>query len=515
MHELFRGWCEWVKERMREVREHMEELRWEKLFHPPYFSFAEGNWTLTGPENITAPNGTTIGLSFSYNLSDVLNPAFEFAEGNITIRCRMYFTPVVEEADSINYTVTRAELKQDIIIRGWRWNIDLLKELASEAGFEVPENMTSGLALRLELLAVNTTDLHEALEELKGPLEVRDIMLTLAEEVEQIDEVVPEALEELDEAAEEAIEELEEDLSIEEARGLLQEMAFMVEQALALVELHKGLIEGLGQKIKEAGMEALAWLVDELRSLMEDVRGFLVGLNATIQEAMDAPDPATMMALLTSMRMEIQAFLTAFKARIGSIMHVLDDMLLRARESISSRSVLERVKMGGEEIDVRSDETSLREKAFKRGIKLKGMFEVRFLTENATLEGWFKFVNASLVRYPNGTTAVMPVKLAYMKAGRALHLFMIYGYFNGATLEHDPSIGLDVPEAGGEPKYKVELPGEPGGEPGIQPIEVWPPGGPVAYLLTPEQLAIIAIGLIAITAVVLVAKRRRKTINFY
>jgi len=152
MHDLFGRWCEWVRERMHEMKEFVKRAKRVKLLHPPFFSFAEGNWTLMGPEDITAPNGTVIGLSFAYELAEVHNPAFEFAESNITIRCRMYFVPVVERAGEVNYTVTRAELKQDILIVGWRWNIDLLRELADEIGFPLAENMTSGLALRLELL---------------------------------------------------------------------------------------------------------------------------------------------------------------------------------------------------------------------------------------------------------------------------------------------------------------------------------------------------------------------------
>ncbi|HDJ26026.1 MAG TPA: LPXTG cell wall anchor domain-containing protein, partial [Candidatus Bathyarchaeota archaeon] len=72
------------------------------------------------------------------------------------------------------------------------------------------------------------------------------------------------------------------------------------------------------------------------------------------------------------------------------------------------------------------------------------------------------------------------------------------------------------PEAEEEPEYEVEAPSGSEAEPGgVQPIAEWPPGGPIAYLLTPEQVAIIALGLIAITAVALVARRRKKTINFY
>ena len=517
MHDLFSRWCEWVRERMHEMKEFTRRARKVKLLHPPLFSFAEGNWTLTGPENITAPNGTVIGLWFAYELAEVYNPTFEFAEGNITIRCRMYFVPVIERAGEINYTVTRAELKQDIVILGWRWNIDLLRELAEEVGLPFAENLTSGLALRLELLAVNATHarLGELLEGLEEPLELRDLVASVAEEAEQIDELVSEACEELDEKAEEALEELEEwELELDEVRGLLQEMVFMVEEALAGLDVHEELLSGLKEKATELGAEVLASCIESLEALVEQAKAFFTSINATLYEAMGSDDPAVVASALTTIRTEIQAFLPTFKAQVGAVLQALDHEAVRMRECLSSKSMLKKVKMGGEEIDVEDDETFLRERPFERGVDLKDMFEVRFLSENATLAGWFKFVNASLVYYPNGTVAVMPVRLAYMRAGRTLHLFMIYGYFNGGSLEHDPSVGLDVPEAGGEPSYEVEVPSGSETEPSVQPITIWP-GGPVTYLLTPEHIAFIALGLVAITAIVLVARRRKKTINLY
>ena len=96
----------------------------------------------------------------------------------------------------------------------------------------------------------------------------------------------------------------------------------------------------------------------------------------------------------------------------------------------------------------------------------------------------------------------------------------IYRYFDGGTLEHDPSTGLDVPETAGEegaltveaptgtetsPKVEEEAPG-PGPGPGP---------GPISYLLTPEGLVIVAAVLIAITAVAAWARRRGRTINLY
>ncbi|MDH5439705.1 MAG: hypothetical protein OEY31_03800, partial [Candidatus Bathyarchaeota archaeon] len=64
--------------------------------------------------------------------------------------------------------------------------------------------------------------------------------------------------------------------------------------------------------------------------------------------------------------------------------------------------------------------------------------------------------------YPDGDVENHPVRAAYIEAGNHLRLYMIYPYFDDATLEHDPSIGLDVEETIGpeaqEPKYTVTPP---------------------------------------------------------
>ena len=103
--------------------------------HPPFLPFAECNWKFKGPMNITDSNGKVIGVEFSFILSK--GPRMVFVplhgmrgwsflrEGDIIIRNRMYYVPVNETVNNQTYTVTRAELKNDIIINHWVWNYDI------------------------------------------------------------------------------------------------------------------------------------------------------------------------------------------------------------------------------------------------------------------------------------------------------------------------------------------------------------------------------------------------------
>ena len=514
------------EERFHKLKEVMEEAREEKLFHPPFFSFAEGEWEIDGPHDIKAPNGTVIGIWFTYKLVEVHNSAFKFAEDNIMIRCRLYFVPVQESVDGqLNYTVTRAELKQDFVVLSWRWNVDALKELAEELGISLG-NLTSteetGVALRLELLAMNASGLHIAgfLSGLEEPSELRDLLAGLAHEAKAIKEITLDACEELDDLAEEAIEALQEGATLDEIADLLQEMALVIENQLAALELHDSVLSKLEDEIAGLGQEEAINLTASIHDLLDEARDFLTTLNQTLAQAIQATDAAEAIAALASLRDQVSSFVSAFKTSAEDAVESIKDLAEELRETAARRCVMAHVRLGREEVDVRPDECMGREAPVRTRVGLREAFKVSFMTENATLAGWFKFVNASLVRYPNGTVEVMPVELAYLRTGRALHLFLIYGYFNGGSLEHDPSTGLDVPEtAEAEPKYSVSAPtgGEtspviqttaPGGGPGPSP-------GPIAYLMTPQGLAIVAVGVVVVAVIIALARRRGRVVNIY
>ena len=513
------------REKFGKLKDIMREVGREKLFHPPVFSFAEGEWDLDGPHDIEAPNGTVVGIWFTYKLTKVYNPAFKFAEGNITLRCRLYFMPVEERVDEqLNYTVRRAELKQDLVIASWRWNVDLLEELAEELGLEdavvVPSE--TGLALRVKLLAFNAsgTELTDFLSGLEEPSDLRELLASLRHELSGMEDTVLSACDELTELADLALEDLEEGASPADVSGLLQEMALLVENTLASLEFHEKMLSDLKAKASEAELGNVSALATAVEGLLNEAKAFFEDVNATVWQMMELDNSLELSIALDGLKGELEAFSEAFEEEVDVLSEALREEAWELGEPARQRHLLAFARLGREDVDVRPDECTGREVRARTRVGLKKLFEVRFLSENATLAGWFRFVNASIVRYPNGSVEIMPVELAYLRAGRTLHLFLIYRYFDGGTLEHDPSTGLDVPETAGEegaltveaptgtetsPKVEEEAPG-PGPGPGP---------GPISYLLTPEGLVIVAAVLIAITAVAAWARRRGRTINLY
>ena len=516
-----------LKERFKALKDLMKEAAKAKLFHPPVFAFAEGKWELDGPHDILAPNGTVIGIWFTYKLVEVHNPAFKFAEGNIMIRCRLYFEPVRESVDNLlNYTVRRGELKQDFVVLSWRWNVDLLKEVYEALGFEnvtvSPEQ--TGLALRLELLTVNASGarLPGFLGELEEPSEARDVLGSLRHELVSLKELVVEACDKLADLAEEAGEELEEGAAPEDVSGLLQDMAFLVESTLASLDLHEGVLSKLEEEASAIGLGNLSALARAALGLLDEAKGFFRAANETIAELMEITSTLELITGLAALKEAADAFAEAFEEEVESLAKALADEAHELAEEVREKHehIMVKARLGREEVDVRPDECTGREIRARTRVGLGREFEVRFMNETGTLAGWFKFVNASIVRYPDGRVEVRPVELAYLRAGRTLHLFLIYDYFDGGALEHDPSTGLDVPEtAAEEPINEVEAPSGSETSPSVQQPTPGPgpgPGpGPVAYLLTPEGLVAVAVVLVVITLVAVWARRRGRTVNIY
>jgi len=162
-------------------KQHMLEnwLKWKALqilwnignatgLHTPYLPFSGCAWRLDGPENVT--RGDVQYLSFNFTLVDVpgYRPHFQFAEDNIIIRCRFYYTPATEDVyGKYTYTVNAGELKIDIVINHWEWNIDKLEPLMEELrelGFDIPKGK-AGLALWVNLASINMTKLDIAEED--------------------------------------------------------------------------------------------------------------------------------------------------------------------------------------------------------------------------------------------------------------------------------------------------------------------------------------------------------------
>lgn len=143
--------------------------------HAPYLPFSGCKWRLDGPENVT--RGDVKYLSFNFTLEDVpgYRPNLQFAENNIILRCRFYYTPATEDVyGKYSYTVDAGELKIDIIIKKWEWNIDKLEPIINELrelGLEIPEGK-AGLALWVNLASINLTKIPIAENDAKSPEDV-------------------------------------------------------------------------------------------------------------------------------------------------------------------------------------------------------------------------------------------------------------------------------------------------------------------------------------------------------
>jgi hypothetical protein len=128
--------------------------------HPAYLPFNACRWNLTGPVNVTEDGVSYI--SFNFTLAKA-PPIFDFAEGNVMIRCRFYATEATENVYGLyNYTVRPGELKMDLVIQNWEWNIDKLNNLFDalhdEFNITVPK-LRAGLALWVDMASINITDI--------------------------------------------------------------------------------------------------------------------------------------------------------------------------------------------------------------------------------------------------------------------------------------------------------------------------------------------------------------------
>lgn len=145
---------------------------WLLGLHYPRLFFNACRWNLTGPINVTREDGVSY-ISFNFTLVETLQPRFDFVEDNIIIQCRFYATEATENVRGLyNYTVRAGELKMDLIVRNWKWNIDKLKPLfevlQKEYDITVPE-MRTGLALWVDLASINIVDMNIAEQDANSP----------------------------------------------------------------------------------------------------------------------------------------------------------------------------------------------------------------------------------------------------------------------------------------------------------------------------------------------------------
>jgi hypothetical protein len=150
-----------------------EYLKWLLGFHPAFLPFSACKWNLTGPVEVTRDDGVSY-ISFNFTLEDAPR-AFDFADGNVTIRCRFYATDATENVYGLyTYTVKAGELKMDLIIQNWEWNIDKLNDLfrilQDEFSITTPK-LRAGLALWVDLASINIEDIPIAEQDVNTPLQ--------------------------------------------------------------------------------------------------------------------------------------------------------------------------------------------------------------------------------------------------------------------------------------------------------------------------------------------------------
>jgi len=138
--------------------------------HSPFLPFSGCEWNLTGP--VLVPRGNNVYyVSFNFTLTKVPFERLKFAENNVIIRCRFYNGSVEENAGTYNYTVGPGQMKMDLVVKNWTWNIDKLQPLfdwLEQNGITVPPHK-AGLALWINLASIKIDDLPYAEDDIENP----------------------------------------------------------------------------------------------------------------------------------------------------------------------------------------------------------------------------------------------------------------------------------------------------------------------------------------------------------
>jgi len=180
-------------------------------------------------------------------------------------------------------------------------------------------------------------------------------------------------------------------------------------------------------------------------------------------------------------------------------------------EDIEHMSTASYMDVEGTRIDIATNKTETENETpiLMETPTIKPAIRLGFATQERLLKGFFKFVSWAKVNKTIGgetTVTKLPVKAAYIAAGFHMRLFIGYPYFGNGTLEHDPSIGVDVEGVDTTPQYLVKAPS--GTE--IVPVVV----GKIMLPLVTLELAVVLVGVASvIAAVIYAAKWRKKTIN--
>jgi len=145
-------------------------IGWLLGLHLPFLPFSACEWNLTGPVFVPRKDDVYC-VSFNFTLTKA-PPIFSFAENNVIIRCRFYNGSVEESAGTYNYTVDAGQMKMDLVVKNWTWNIDKLQPLfdvlEEQYGISVPPHKT-GMALWINLASIKIDDLPYAEDDIENP----------------------------------------------------------------------------------------------------------------------------------------------------------------------------------------------------------------------------------------------------------------------------------------------------------------------------------------------------------
>jgi len=224
------------------------------------------------------------------------------------------------------------------------------------------------------------------------------------------------------------------------------------------------------------------WNIDSIRALLDYLRDKGIDINV--------PQGKTRLALWVNLAsFNITKLLTAEEEP----------------EEIEYHSTATHMEVEGMHEDIRPNMTLTSD---EKPIEIsRPVIKLGFANETTTIGGFFRFVSSAKVKdFPEeGNSHMVPVKAAYIAAGAHMRLFIGYPYFGSGSLEHDPSIGVDVPGIDTTPQYSVQTPS------GIDQITPTVIGRYVLPLFTIE-LAAVLVGAVSIVAILIYAiKWKRKT----
>ena len=177
-------------------------------------------------------------------------------------------------------------------------------------------------------------------------------------------------------------------------------------------------------------------------------------------------------------------------------------------EGVEGMSTASHIMVEGKHVFVKPNKTDEDEKPIIIEKKPHEHFKLQFATEDKTLAGYFRFIASAKMTNTTGSYSV-PVKASYIEAGAHMRVFISYPYFSNGTLEHDPSIGVKVPETttpeATTPKYVVEV--SPSSE--VMPRVL---RGVIPFV-TQESVMILVVAVSIIAIAVFVAKWKGKIVN--